>query len=52
LEEEELKRGWDRLGLVGIGYRELYDVSEVNVLMCNEFKSSLLAGSAWLVNSV
>jgi len=24
LEEEELERGWDRLGLVGIGYRELY----------------------------
>jgi len=24
LEEKELERGWDCLGLVGIGYRELY----------------------------
>jgi len=24
LEEEVLERGWDRLGLVGTGYRELY----------------------------
>jgi len=37
LEEDELERGWDRLGLVGIGYRELYRRTDVHVGSLGKF---------------